>query len=43
MGTGKEVPFVFGGSGGDDHIELTERVDKEIPTKEVIEALENWL
>ena len=41
--TGKVVPFVFGGSGGDDHIELTERVDKEIPTKEVIEALENWL
>ena len=41
--TGKVVPFVFGGSGGDAHIELTERVDKEIPTEKVIEALENWL
>ena len=43
VGTGEVVPFVSGGSGGDDHIELTDRVDKEIPTKEVIEALENWL
>jgi len=31
------------GSEGDDYYTLHERIDKEIPTKEVIEALENWL
>ena len=42
VGIGGFASRLFGGSGGDDHIELTERVDKEIPTKEVIKALENW-
>ena len=44
VGTGECVPSGMPmGEAVDDHIELTERVDKEIPTKEVIEALENWL
>ena len=44
VGTGEEVRMgMLMGEAVDDHIELKERMDKEIPTKEVIEALENWL